>query len=144
MNMSESIEEMGPVDYVLLEWSGSQPDGSALPHLLDIVDAGIIRILDIAFLSKDESGTLTALELSDLDDSFGVFDGAASGLLSSEDLDEAAEAMESGTSAALLVWENRWAAPFATALRKNGAQMIASGRIPLQAMLAASEALAKA
>jgi hypothetical protein len=73
-----------------------------------------------------------------------VFDGAASGLLSSEDLDEAAEAMESGTSAALLVWENRWAAPFATALRKNGAQMIASGRIPLQAILAASEALAKA
>jgi hypothetical protein len=139
------LEEMGPIDYVLIEWPDRQPDGTALPHLVDLVESGIIRILDIAFLAKGEDGTFMKLELNELGASLQVFDGASSGLLGDDDLAEAAGAMENGTSAALLVWENRWAAPFATAVRKNGGQLVASGRIPIQALIAAAEAdLAKA
>jgi hypothetical protein len=136
------IEEMGPIDYVVLEWPGRQPSGEAVPLILDLVDRGLIRIIDIALMVKDEDGHVAALDLGSLeDDAFSEFEGASTGLIGQEDLDEAANALEPGTSAAVLVWENRWAAPVAVALRKSGGQLVASGRIPIQAMLAALEAL---
>jgi len=140
---AEEFDEMGPIDYLLVEWPGRQPSGEAAPHLIDLVDRGLIRILDLVFLHKDEDGSLTRLEISDLGDqveAFADFEGASSGLLSDEDADEAANALEPGTSAALLVYENRWAAPFASALRRSGGQLVATGRIPIQAMLAALDA----
>jgi hypothetical protein len=140
---AEEFDEMGPIDYLLVEWPGRQPTGEAAPHLIDLVDRGLIRILDLVFLHKDEDGSLVRLEISDLGDqveAFAEFEGASSGLLSDEDTDEAGSALEPGTSAALLVFENRWAAPFASALRRSGGQLVATGRIPIQAMLAALDA----
>lgn len=134
---------MGPIDYLLVEWPGRQPTGEAAPHLIDLVDRGLIRILDLVFLQKDEDGSLARLEISDLGDeveAFADFKGASSGLLSDEDADEAGSALEPGTSAALLVYENRWAASFASALRRSGGQLVASGRIPIQSVLAALDA----
>ena len=140
---AEEFDEMGPIDYLLVEWPGRQPTGEAAPHLIDLVDRGLIRILDLVFLHKDEDGSLARLEISDLGDqveAFADFEGAPSGLLSDEDTDEAGSALEPGTSAALLVYENRWAAPFASALRRSGAQLVATGRIPIQSVLAALDA----
>ena len=134
---------MGPIDYLLIEWPGRQPTGEAAPHLIDLVDRGLIRILDLAFITKGEDGSVAGLEISDLGgevEAFAAFEGASSGLLSDDDIGEAAGALEPGTSAALLVFENRWAAPFATAVRRSGGQLVASGRIPTQALLAALDA----
>lgn len=142
MNDTE-ISEMGPIDYLLIEWPGRQPTGEVAPHVVDLVDRGLIRILDIAFMTKAEDGTVAALEISELGtqiEAFAVFEGAPSGLLSEDDLREAAEALTPGTSAGLLVFENSWAAPFATAVRKSGGQLVASGRIPIQAVIAALDA----
>jgi hypothetical protein len=139
----EEFNEMGPIDYLLVEWPGRQPTGEAAPHLIDLVDRGVIRILDLVFLSKAEDGSVARLEIADLGDevaAFADFEGASSGVLSDEDTGEAASALEPGTSAALLVYENRWAAPFASAVRRSGGQLVATGRIPIQAMLAALEA----
>lgn len=139
----DEFSEMGPIDYLLVEWPGRQPTGEGVPHLIDLVDRGLIRILDLAFIAKTEDGSVAALEISDLGDeaeAFAAFEGASSGLLSEEDIDEAAGALEAGTSAALLVFENRWAAPFAAAVRRSGGQLVASGRIPVQAVLAALDA----
>jgi hypothetical protein len=136
----EMTSEMGPIDYLLVEWPGRQPNGEAAPYLVDLVDRGLIRILDLTFIAKDEDGAVAGLELSDLGDGaaeLSVFEGASSGLLSDEDVSEAAGAMEPGTSAALLVFENTWAGPFAAAVRRSGGQLVASGRIPVQAVLAA-------
>jgi hypothetical protein len=137
------LEDMGPVDYVLIEFPDGQPKGEAAPLLLDLVDRGLIRILDLMFISKDEDGTTTALEIADIDGDgapdFMVFEGAKTGLLSDEDRDEAGNAMEPNTAALLLVFENRWAAPFAKAMRKAGGQLVAFGRIPVQALLASLE-----
>ena len=135
--------EMGPIDYLLVEWPGRQPNGEAAPHLVDLVDRGLIRILDLAFVTKDEDGAVAGLELSDLGDGAAeleVFAGASSGLLSDDDLTEAAAALEPGTSAAILVFENTWAAPFAAAVRRSGGQLVASGRIPVEDVLAALDA----
>jgi len=135
--------EMGPIDYILVEWPGRQPNGEVAPHLVDLVDRGLIRILDLAFVAKDEDGTVAGLELADLGDGAAeleVFEGASSGLLSDDDLTEAAAALEPGTSAALLVFENTWAAPFAAAVRRSGGQLVASGRIPAEDVLAALDA----
>jgi hypothetical protein len=134
------LDELGPIDYVVLEWQGQQPNaGEVQPLLLDLVDRGIIRILDIAFVAKDEDGSVSAIDIGDLKQvatAFAEFEGASSGLLGFEDLQEAAAALDPGTSAAVLVWENRWAAPVAAALRRSGGQLVASGRIPVQAILA--------
>jgi hypothetical protein len=143
----EEFNEMGPIDYLLVEWPGRQPTGEAAPHLIDLVDRGVIRILDLVFLSKAEDGSVARLEIADLGDqvaAFADFEGASSGVLSDEDTDEAASALEPGTSAALLVYENRWAAPFASAVRRSGGQLVATGRIPIQAMLAALDAAEEA
>jgi hypothetical protein len=138
------LEEMGPIDYIVLEWPSGQPSGEAAPMILDLVDRGIIRILDIAFLAKDETGASAAVELGALNgDSAGwsEFEGASSGLIGQEDLDEAAAILEPGTFAAVLIWENLWAAPIASAIRRGGGQLVASGRIPIQAILASLDAM---
>ena len=132
--------ELGPIDYIVVEWPGRQPTGEAMPHLIDLVDRGLIRILDLAFIAKAEDGSVDRIEVADLGEEYGVFVGASSGLLADEDTDEAAAALEPGTSAALLVYENSWAAPFAGAVRRSGGQLVASGRIPTQALIAALDA----
>ncbi len=140
---SEELNEMGPIDYLLVEWPGRQPNGEVAPHVIDLVDRGLIRVLDLAVITKADDGSVASLEISDLGDAvaeFAAFEGASSGLLSEDDHSEAAEALEPGTTAALLVYENRWAAPFATAVRRSGGQLVASGRIPVQAVLAALDA----
>ncbi|MBS1893394.1 MAG: DUF1269 domain-containing protein [Actinobacteria bacterium] len=133
------IEEMGPIDYLLVEWTGQQPNGELAPHLVDLVERGLVRILDLVFLTKAEDGTVAAIELGELPE-LEVFAGASSGLVDEEDLAEAGAVMEPGTSAALLIYENTWAAPFAVAMRKSGGQVVSSGRIPVQQILAALEA----
>ena len=135
------IEEMGPIDYIVLEWPGKQPSGEVAPMIVDLADRGIIRVLDIAFMIKREDGTVDALEIADLDgDGFADFEGASSGLIGQDDLEEAAAALLPGTTAAVLVWENRWAAPVAVALRRSGGELVASGRLPVQAVVASLEA----
>jgi hypothetical protein len=139
----DDLEEMGPIDYIVLEWPGRQPRGEVAPLIIDLVDRGIIRVLDVAFMAKREDGTIRTIELGELNgDSagFGEFEGASSGLIGQDDLEEAAAVLEPGTTAAVLVWENRWAAPVAAALRRSGGQLVASGRIPIQAILASLEA----
>jgi hypothetical protein len=140
---AEEINEIGPVDYLVVEWSGKQPTGEAAPLLVDLVDQGLIRVLDLAFIEKADDGSVAAVEISHLaekDEAFKVFDGASSGLLSGDDISAAGEALEPGTSAALLLYENRWAAPFAAALRRSGAELVASGRIPFEDVTAALDA----
>ena len=144
---ADELEEMGPIDYLIVEWPDRQPTGEAAPILVDLVDRGLIRVIDIAFLAKGEDGSVTMLELSSLaeqSESLKELAGASSGLLSGEDAEEAATALEPGTSAAILVYENRWAAPFAAALRRSGAQLVANGRIPVQGILAALDAAEEA
>jgi len=139
----DAQNELGPIDYLLIEWPDRQPTGEAVPYLIDLVDRGLIRILDLAFIAKAEDGSVAAIELAEVAgqvEAFAVFEGAASGLLSGEDVEEAGGALEAGTSAALLVYENRWAAPLAAALRRSGAQLVASGRIPVEDVLAALDA----
>ncbi len=141
---AEELEEMGPIDYIVLEWPGTQPQGEAAPLIIDLVDRGIIRILDVALMAKDEDGTVGAMDFGAFNGDSGGFDafeGAATGILGQDDLEEAAAALAPGSAAAVLVWENRGAAPVAVALRKSGGQLIASGRIPVQAILAALDAL---
>ncbi len=144
---TQSMEEMGPIDYLLVEWPGRQPNGKAAPMLADLAERGIIRVLDLAFITKAEDGTVAGLDIQGLGEQveeLKVFEGASSGLLGDDDLEEAATALEPGTSAALLVYENSWAAPFASAVRRSGGQLVASGRIPVQALLAAVEAAEEA
>jgi hypothetical protein len=138
------LEEMGPVDYLVIEFPGSRMTGEGLPLLVDLVDRGIIRLLDLTFVKKELDGFVRGVTIADLDEDgkldLAVFEGASSGLLGQDDIDEASEALEPGSSAALLIYENTWAAPLATALRRGGAQLVAGGRIPVQAILAALDA----
>ena len=140
----QELEQMGPVDCVVIEFPDGQPKGEAAPLLLDLVDRGIIRILDLIFITKDPDGTVSGLEISNLDGEGGgelaVFAGASSGILGDDDRREAGNAIEPGTAAAVLLYENRWAAPFARAVRKAGGQLVAFERIPVQALLAALDA----
>lgn len=142
--MSDTDIELGPIDYIVLEWpAGKQPSGEGLPILVDLVDRGLIRVLDLAFVRKEEDGTIVGLDLNEMDgdQTLTVFEGASSGLLGDDDYAEASAAIEPGCSAALLVYENTWAAPFATAVRRSGAQLVASGRIPVNAIIAALDEL---
>jgi hypothetical protein len=138
--VSTELEESGPIDYLVVEFPGSKMTGEGLPLLVDLVDAGIIRILDLIFVKRELDGSIKAIEITDFDDDgqldLAVFEGAASGLLGPDDVDEATSVIEPGSSAGILVYENVWAAPFARALRRGGAQLVASGRIPVQAILA--------
>jgi hypothetical protein len=142
--MTETVDELGPVDWIVVEFPGSKFNGEMAPALRDLVDRHLIRVLDLLVLKKDEDGSLDAFELSDLDHSevgeLRSYESELAMLLSQDDVTAVAAAIEPGTSAAVLVWENLWAAPFASAVRHSGGQLVASGRIPVQAMLAAIEA----
>jgi len=142
--VSDEFDEMGPIDYVVVEFPGNRMTGEGFPLLVDLVDRGLIRILDLMFVRKDEDGSVVGLEIADLTGDgaldLAVFEGASSGLLGQDDIEEAANALEPGNSAGILIYENLWAAPFATALRRGGAQLVASGRIPVPAVLAALDA----
>lgn len=142
--MSEDeFVEMGPIDYIVVEFPGNRMTGEGLPILVDLVDRGLIRILDLLFVRKDADGSVAGMEIADFDGDgaldLAVFEGVSSGLLGEDDIEEAGKALEPGNAAGILVYENVWAAPFATALRRGGAQMVASGRIPVPAVLAALE-----
>ena len=141
--MSESVDVLGPVDWIVVEFPGSRFNGEIAPVLADLVGRGLIRVLDLLILKKDDDGALEAFEVSDLDDSeLGELRSYETGLamvLSEQDVNDVAAAIEPGSSSAVLVWENLWAAPFGTAVRRAGDQLVASGRIPIQAVLAAIE-----
>lgn len=145
LEQAPDLGEMGPVDYLVVAFPTDRMTGEALPLLIDLVDRGIIRILDLVFLRKDEDGTVTTLTQVDLDRmrvlEAALFDGAASGLLGPDDVAEAAAALEPGTAAGVLVYENAWATPFATALRRSGGQLVAAGHVPVQALVAALDEL---
>ena len=134
--------EMGPVDYLVIEFPGNRMTGEGWPILVDLVERGIIRILDLAFIRKDEDGSVAGVALQDLGEDgveLTAFEGARSGLLGDDDLAEAAAAVEPGCSAGVLLYENTWAGPFAAALRRSGGELVAFGRIPINALLAAIE-----
>ena len=136
-----SADELGPIDYIVVEFPGNRMTGEGLPILVDLVDRGIIRLIDLAFFTKAEDGSVAMVEIADFDGDgsldLAIFEGASSGILDEDDINEAAAAVEGGSSAAVLVYENRWAAPFAAAVRRGGGQLVAAGRIPVQALLAA-------
>ena len=142
--MTDDLDEMGPIDYIVVEFPGSKMNGEAFPHLIDLVDRGIVRILDLVFVTKELDGSVKGIAIADFDDDgeldLAVFEGASSGLISDDDIEEAGGILEPGSSAGILVYENVWAGPFAAAVRRGGGQLVASGRIPIQAMLAALEA----
>ena len=138
--------EFGPVDYLIVEWPpGTQPNGKGLKELADLTDRGLIRVLDLVFVGKSEDGTVAGLLLADIDSDGDLdlveFEGASSGLLSQGDYDEAGGALEPGASAAILLYENRWARPFAAAIQSSGAQVVARGGIPMSDLVDAAESL---
>jgi len=143
--MADDVEAIGPVSYLIVEFPGSKMTGEGLPILVDLVDRGLIRILDLLFVKRDEDGTLTTAELTDIDGDgeldLMVFEGAASGLLDESDLADAATVVEPGSSAAILLFENRWATPFTQALRRGGAEVVAAGYVPLDALAASLDAI---
>ena len=138
------IDELGPVDYLVVEFppGASHFTGEMAAELAKLVDSGTIRLLDLVILAKDADGAIEALEIEDLEqiDELRTAETQLAELLAAEDITHLAAAMEPGTTAGVLVWENSWAAPFATAARRSGGQLIASGRIPIQAILASLEA----
>jgi len=142
--MTDTIDELGPVDWIVVEFPGSKFNGEIAPALQDLVQRGTIRVLDLLMLKKDEDGGIEAFELSDMDPSevgeLRAYETQLAMLLSEDDVTAVAAAVEPGSSAAVLVWENLWAAPFASAVRHSGGQLVASGRIPIQALFAALEA----
>jgi hypothetical protein len=138
--MEAHEEELGPVDIVVIGYPAGAPmTGEAAPLLLDLVDRGIIRVLDVMFVEKNEDGTFSGFEAKDLEsDRVGdltAFEGASSGLLGDDDAATAADAIEPGTAAVLIMYENRWAAPFVAAVRRNGGVPLAFQRIPVQDLI---------
>ena len=138
-------EALGPISYLVVQFPGNQMTGEGLPLLVDLVDRGVIRILDLLFVMRDSDGTISRMELSDLGDGevdidLEVFEGASSGMLDDSDLDDAADVIDPGSSAAILLFENRWATPFVQALRRGGAELVAAGYIPLDTLLESLDA----
>jgi Family of unknown function (DUF6325) len=138
--------ELGPVDIVVIGFpKGAPMTGEAVPILLDLVDRGIVRVLDVLFVTKGEDGTIAGFDAPGLGEDqigeFYAFAGATTGLLGDDDLSEAGKVLEPGESAVMIVYENRWAAPFVSAVRRNGGIMLATDRIPVPVLLEALEAL---
>jgi Family of unknown function (DUF6325) len=143
--MEAHSDELGPVDLAMIVYPPGAPmKGDAVPLLLDLVERGVIRVLDAMFIRKEQDGTITGLAARDLTDEdvgdFVAFEGASSGLLGEDDVSTASDALEPGSGAALLVYENRWAAPFIAAVRRNGGQAVAFQRIPVQDLIDALDA----
>ena len=142
--MADDLDHMGPIDYLVVEFPGNRFTGKAFPLLLDLVDRGLIHILDLVFVHKESDGSVVGLEVADLDGDgeldLAVFDGVSSGLIGEDDIQEAGEVLQPDTSAGILVYENVWAAPLAREIRLSGGQLVASGRIPVQQVLAALDA----
>jgi hypothetical protein len=138
------IDELGPVDYLVVEFPAGEANftGEMAAELTALADAGTVRLLDLLVVHKGEDGTTEAFEVDDLDavDELRALEGEVAELLAAEDVAHLAEAMEPGSTAGVVVWENSWAAPFASAARRSGGQLIATGRIPIQAILASVEA----
>jgi hypothetical protein len=145
LEQAPDLGQMGPVDYLVVAFPTDRMTGEAFPLLVDLVDRGVIRILDLVFLRKDDDGTVTTLTQVDLERmrvlEAALFEGAASGLLGTEDVAEAAGALEPGTAAAVLVYENVWATPFAAALHRSGGMLVAAGHIPVQSLATALDML---
>jgi dihydroorotase-like cyclic amidohydrolase len=133
----------GPVDFLLLEFPADRLTGAVIPRLIDLIEAGTIRVYDLMLISKSADGAVEAIELRDspIAQDFTYFAGAQSGLLDDDDMNQAAEAMSPGTVAALLVYENSWAIPFVAAAQESGAEVIAGGRIPAPLVVEALEGL---
>jgi hypothetical protein len=139
-----SLDELGPVDYLIVEFPAGQQNftGEGADELLRLHDAGIIRIMDVLILAKNDAGSVEAMELSDLPElgELTRLEAQLAQTLAEEDVENLAAAMDPGSVAGVLVYENLWAAPFASAMRRAGGQLIANGRIPIQALIAAVEA----
>ncbi len=144
VDQDTDLDSLGPVDYVVVEFpaGASNFTGEMAEELLRLVDSGTIRVIDVLILSKDEDGTVDAMELSDVPElgELRALEAQLAELLAAEDVEHLAAAMEPGSTAGVLIWENLWAAPFASAARRSGGQLIANGRIPIQAIIASIEA----
>lgn len=143
---TDDLDELGPIDVVVIGFPPDAPmTGESVPLLLDLVERGIIRVFDVLFVTKGEDGAVAGFTVDGIDQDrigdFTVFEGASSGLLGDDDVDGVGSAMEPGESAVVIVYENRWAGPFAAAVRRNGGQLIATQRIPTQELIGALEAL---
>ncbi|MCB0969283.1 MAG: hypothetical protein KDB37_20815 [Ilumatobacter sp.] len=141
--MSDAEPTMGPISYLIVEFPGNRMTGEGLDALVDLVDRGIIRVLDLAFVTRGNDGSVTALELHELDGGdfdLTVFHGASAGLLDQSDFDDAADAIEIGSSAGILLFENCWAAGFVDGMRRGGGELVAAGYIPLADVAAALDA----
>jgi hypothetical protein len=142
--MADDATPLGPISYLIVEFPGSRMTGEGFPILLDLVDRGIIRILDLMFITRGEDGSTRVVDLRDLDrdGQFGlsVFDGASSGLLDESDAADAGATIDPGSSAAILIFENTWATSFVDALRRGEAQLVSAGYIPQDALLASLDA----
>ena len=141
----EDLVDVGPIDYLALEFPDARVNGEGLAALLDLVDKGTVRILDLRAVKREVDGTFTEMEIADFDSDgtldLAVFRGVSSGLLDDDDLSQAASLIEPGKVVALVVWENTWAAPFVSAMRRVGADVIASGRIPADEVVAMLDVL---
>jgi hypothetical protein len=144
LDTGRPLDELGPVDYVIVEFpaGASSFSGEMAKELLALVDAGTIRVIDVLILVKDEDGSIEATELSDIPElgDLQVLEAQLAELLAEDDVVHLAAAMEPGSTAGVLIYENLWAAPFASAARRSGGQLIANGRIPIQAIIASIEA----
>jgi hypothetical protein len=141
---STDLDSLGPVDYIVVEFPAGKSNftGEMTKELLALVDAGTIRVIDVLILTKNEDGTVDAMELSDLEElgPLREVEAQLASLLAEDDVEHLAAAMDPGSTAGVLIWENLWAAPFASAARHSGGQLIATGRIPIQAIIASIEA----
>jgi hypothetical protein len=138
------LDSLGPVDYIVVEFpaGASNFTGEMAKELLALVDSGTIRVIDVLILTKNKDGTVDAMELSDIEElgELQAVEAELAELLAAEDVEHLAAAMDPGSTAGVLIWENLWAAPFASAVRHSGGQLIANGRIPMQAIIASIEA----
>ena len=143
--MPEAENELGPISYLIVEFPGNKMTGDGLVELVDLVDRGVIRVLDLLFVARDTDGSTRVIELQDIDNDgsldLAMFEGASSGVLDDSDLVDAASVIEPGSSAGVLLFENRWATSFTQALRRGGAQLVAAGYIPQDALLASLDAM---
>jgi Family of unknown function (DUF6325) len=141
---STDLDSLGPVDYIVVEFPAGKSNftGEMAKELLTLVDSGTIRVIDVLILTKNEDGTVDAMELSDIEElgELQAVEAQLAELLAADDVENLAAAMEPGSTAGVLIWENLWAAPFGSAVRRSGGQLIANGRIPIQAIIASIEA----